>query len=277
VAVALTAPAVAAADTSGSDNWSGYAVHANHKTFKQVSGTWGQPTGTCSAGRATYSAYWVGLGGYSQTSNALEQLGTEFDCSAAGVPQLSAWYELVPAPIRKISMTVEPGDQITGNVSIVGRDVTLTLTDTTRNETFSKTIFDHKIDRTSAEWITEAPSSCAGSSHCSTLPLTPFGSVTFTGATAVSRSGHSGSISSPLWDRTKIVLAHTARFVSTHSPAEASPSALTNGGTAFTVSYSSPAPSTPPPTATPPAYGGGGDGGGGYGGGGGCYPGGGWR
>jgi hypothetical protein len=253
LAFALAAPAVAAADTTGSDNWSGYAVHANRTTFKQVAATWQQPGGNCSAGGPTYSAFWVGLGGYSTTARAIEQLGTELDCSAKGAVQLSAWYELLPAPVRKISMTIEPGDTITGNVSVVRKNVTLTLTDTTRGETFSRTVLDHTIDQTSADWITEAPSQCAGAYNCEPLPLTPFGSVTFSGASAETVAGRSGAISSPLWHTTKIVLARAARFVSTRSPTMASPSALHDGGSSFTVSYSGANTGSPNSAGAPPA------------------------
>jgi hypothetical protein len=251
LAFVLAAPSVAGADTSGSDNWSGYAIHANHTSFKQVAGTWNQPAGNCSAGGPTYSAFWVGLGGYGASSRAIEQLGTELDCSAKGAVQLSAWYELLPAPVRKISMTIAAGDTIAGSVRVSGKDVTLTLSDTTRGETFSKTILDHTIDQTSADWITEAPSQCAGMYRCEPLPLTPFGSVTFSGASAETLSGRSGAISSRLWDTTKIVLARAARFVATRSATLASPSALHDGGSAFTVSYSGAAPSSPSSSGTP--------------------------
>ena len=52
-------------------------------------------SGCRSAGSATYSSVWVGLGGYAQTSRALEQIGTEADCSAAGQATYSAWFEVV--------------------------------------------------------------------------------------------------------------------------------------------------------------------------------------
>jgi len=299
LAFALATPGAALADTSGSSNWSGYAVHHNGTAFKHVTGSWRQPTGSCAAGAPTFSAFWVGLGGYAQNSAGIEQLGTEFDCSASGTPRLSAWYELLPAPVRRISLAIAPGDQISGDVKIAGKNVTLTLEDLTRHESFSRTIFDHKIDQSSAEWITEAPSQCVGQSRCKPLPLTDFGSVAFSGADVETSVGQTGSISSPLWSSTQIVLARSARFVSTGSSShEATPSRLRNGGHAFTVAYKGPAPtsSTPPQSkgsggsGTVPGSGGGstgsgsgypgtGDPGGGYdpgGGGGGWYPGGGY-
>jgi hypothetical protein len=236
----LAAPAVAVADKSGSSNWSGYAVHRAGTTFSHITGSWRQPQGSCAAGGPTYSAYWVGIGGYAQNSTGIEQLGTEFDCSAGGHAKLSAWYELLPAPVRRISMTVAPGDQMAGGVAIAGNEVTLTLQDLTRNESFSRTIFDGKIDPSSAEWITEAPSECAGAYHCEALPLTDFGSVTFSAANAETSTGETGSISSPLWRSTQIVLARAAQYVSVSTKSavrEARPSPLRDGGQSFTVAF----------------------------------------
>src|SRR5665213_168941 len=103
VLVLLVAPA-ALADTTRSSNWAGYAVHGSHTSFRRVFGAWRQPAATCTAGTPTYSSVWVGLGGYSTTSQALEQIGSEVDCSASGRVVSSAWYELVPAASRNIRM-----------------------------------------------------------------------------------------------------------------------------------------------------------------------------
>ena len=98
VLAVLAVASAARADTVTSDNWSGYAVHGSGVTFRSVSGTWVQPESTCVSGTKTYSAFWVGIGGYSLTSSGLEQVGTELDCSSDGTAVLSAWYELVPGP-----------------------------------------------------------------------------------------------------------------------------------------------------------------------------------
>ena len=75
-------------DTSVSSNWSGYAVAGSapdvSTTFTSVSGQWVQPTASCTSSRSTYSAFWVGLGGFSESSQALEQIGTSADCTASG-------------------------------------------------------------------------------------------------------------------------------------------------------------------------------------------------
>ena len=278
LACALAAPAaaLAGAGKSGSSNWSGYAVHRTGTTFSNVTGSWRQPKRSCGTGGPTYSAFWVGLGGFAQSSIGIEQLGTEFDCSAGGEVKLSAWYELLPAPVRRISMTIAPGDQMTGDVTIVDQNVTLTLQDLTSDESFSRTIFDRKIDQSSAEWITEAPSRCTGAHHCEPLPLTDFGSVNFSGAGAEASTGQTGSISSPLWKSTKIVLARTAQYVSDSngSPThEATPSRLGDGGRSFMVAYAGPRPTSSSPSQSGAGVGTVSSDGGGATGPGGAYPG----
>ena len=77
-ACAVTAPA-ALADATNSSNWAGYAVHKPGVLFHTVSGTWRQPDAKCTPGAQSYSAFWVGLGGFSLNAPALEQTGTEVD------------------------------------------------------------------------------------------------------------------------------------------------------------------------------------------------------
>ena len=63
------------ANAASSTNWSGYAAASG--TYKSVSASWTEPTGTCS-GSAKYSSFWVGLDGYN--SSTVEQTGSEVDC-----------------------------------------------------------------------------------------------------------------------------------------------------------------------------------------------------
>jgi Peptidase A4 family len=242
-ATLLFAPG-ALADTSASANWSGYAVHRPGVSFRKVSASWKQPTAACSAGRPAYSAYWVGLGGFNPTSTALEQIGTETDCDAYGKPRLSAWYELVPSPSRPIMMTVRSGDTINASVTVVGHRATLILNDLTRRTRFARTFAAASIDVSSAEWIVEAPSQCINIDTCQTLPLANFGTARFTGATAQGSQGHLGTIAPAPWSNTKIVLTPSGRRFVTFagnggSGGAASPSGLSAGGSAFTVTFSS--------------------------------------
>jgi hypothetical protein len=210
--MALAGSSSALADTSQSANWAGYAVHRSGVSFKRVLGTWRQPDASCAAGQPTYSSVWVGLGGFSTSSQALEQIGSEVDCNASGRVVSSAWYELVPAASESIKMTVRPGDKLSASVSVSGHEADLQLRDLTRHETFSKRLRATIVDVSSAEWIVEAPSVCRDPSSCQTLPLADFGSATFSQASAVTTTGHSGAISSSRWGKTRIVLASGGRY-----------------------------------------------------------------
>jgi hypothetical protein len=235
---ALAAAPAALADTGDSSNWAGYAVHGTQ--FHEVSATWRQPAVSCVRGHDSYSAYWVGLGGFSAGSQALEQVGTEADCGLDGRPTLSAWYEMVPAASMPVEMTVTPGDTIEAQVTVAGNRATLVLRDRTRHERFHTTVASRQIDVSSAEWVVEAPSDCITS--CLTLPLANFGTAAFGSARAQAASGHWGSVSDPAWSATRIRLSPAgAHFTAVHpgnrTTGAAVPSALSNGGTAFSVAF----------------------------------------
>lgn len=253
-ALALFAAPAAAADSSTSTNWSGYVAHGVR--FRSATALWTQPTLRCTPGQQTYSAAWVGLGGYNLTSKALEQVGTEADCTASGNQTSTAWYELVPAPSRPLAMTVHPGDVMAGHVTAVGNKVTLVLTDRTRHKTFTKKVTDYVRDVTSADWILEAPSECGGNGfQCQPLALADFGSETFARASAQTASGHSGAISSPLWRTSVITLSpgNGGRVYAGNQPTSAgqsSPSALMDSRTSFTLTYTPVTAATGQPTPT---------------------------
>jgi hypothetical protein len=235
------ASAKAATATVVSSNWAGYAVSGAR--FRRVSGTWKVTAGSCSSGRATYSASWVGIGGFSETSQALEQTGTEFDCSASGRATYSAWYELVPANAKTIQMKVRPGDTMSASVAVQGKRVSIRLRDVTRGTTFARTLSMAAPDLTSAEWIVEAPSGCTSSGTCTQLPLADFGTVPFTKARATTRSGHVGTISDTAWSATQLQLSQTSSAGPGRGSVSSAPgalaSALSAGGGAFSVAYES--------------------------------------
>lgn len=234
---------VAAATTTGagattSANWSGYAVHAPGVSFTRARGTWTIPRADCSAGSSTYSAAWVGIGGYALSAPALEQIGTETNCTRSGRMTTAAWYEIVPSPSRRLDLVVKPGDTLTATVAVIGHRVVLTLRDVTRHRAVTKSLTPRTVDVGSAEWIVEAPERCVGGTECRTLPLADFGAVTFRGAGARDTAGASGSIRSGHWTRTKITLAQSGhRFVSGAALAAAVPSALSASGKRFRVTY----------------------------------------
>src|SRR5437763_11193196 len=120
----LAAAPSALADTTDSTNWAGYAIQRPGVGFRSVQASWTQPGVSCRPGSDTYSSYWVGLGGYNSDSPALEQIGTELDCTKSGRTSSTAWYETVPAPSYPIFRSVRPGDQMTASVVVQGHSTT---------------------------------------------------------------------------------------------------------------------------------------------------------
>lgn len=217
VAVALTAAAAATSARAStitpqiSSNWSGYAAIAADPAvpigFTDVTGTWRVPKGRCTVGRRASAAFWVGLGGYDPSSSALEQLGTATECDGTSrTPTYDAWWELVPAPSVEIPLAIRAGDTITAAVLVDGQKITYSLKDVTRGTRFSKVLTaSQALDTTSAEWIAEAPSSCSASGKCRVVPLTNFGTVTFTNLAAIGNE-HPGTLTDPLWTSSGIEL-----------------------------------------------------------------------
>jgi hypothetical protein len=163
------------ANAATSTNWSGYAAASG--TYKSVSATWNEPTGTCS-GSAKYSSFWVGLDGYN--SSTVEQTGSEVDCSGS-TPQYYSWYEMYPAYPVNFSNPVSPGDQFYGSVTFNGgSSYTLVLKDTTKGWSHTVNASLSGAANSSAEVIAEAPC-CTASGGI--LPLAHFSPVTFNSAT----------------------------------------------------------------------------------------------
>jgi len=161
-----------------STNWSGYAAHLPRKgTFHSVSASWIQPRARCgsSAGKRQFAAFWVGLDGFNSLS--VEQTGTDSDCVGT-TPHYYGWYEMFPAAPVNFKNPVKPGDQMSASVTFTGTaKYTLVLTDTTRHWTHTIVKRNPNLARSSAEAITEAPSSGATGA---VLPLANFGTVRFT-------------------------------------------------------------------------------------------------
>jgi hypothetical protein len=209
---------------AASSNWAGYAVTGS--TFTDVKGSWVQPAVTCAAAGSTYSAFWVGLGGFDGSSTGLEQTGTESDC-VDGRPVYAAWYELLPAVSVRVPMTVSPGDTMSAEVSVDGAVATLTIADMTTGATFTTQQTPSALDTSSAEWIAEAPSRCFRS-RCLPLQLANFGTVQFSGSSTTA-NGHVGTISDASWAASSIELAGDA--------GNAEPAALAPDGAGFSVAF----------------------------------------
>jgi hypothetical protein len=251
----LPGTAAAASFDAQSSNWAGYAISdaatiggapisgsTTALTFSSVTATWVQPRVTCKNDEATYSAFWVGIGGFAGDAGALEQTGTQANCNSSGNATYSAWYELVPAPTVNVHLKIRPRDVITASVNILPTGVLVQLKNRTLKTSYTKLLpTPSGLDATSAEWIAEAPSTCDQAlTRCRALPLANFGTVPFTRIAAIA-NGHGGTITDSMWSSTAIDLVPDlsgARFGSLGSLGSAKPGAVDSTGRSFSVAYS---------------------------------------
>jgi hypothetical protein len=213
-------------------NWSGYAVTGS--TFTGVKGSWIVPASTCPSGDQ-FAAFWVGIDGFSDET--VEQTGTDSDCDGANKPSYYAWYEFYPAPSFVItSLTITPGDTMSATVTYNGTEFTTTITDETTGKSFTKSATVHGAQRSSAEWIAEAPCCTSGGGI---LPLADFGTVLFgkdsTGVTGSNEADMAGTIG--LIGSFANISAITMQ--SSNGALEAVPSALSSDGSSFSVTWNS--------------------------------------
>lgn len=224
-------------------NWSGYAVTGTAGSVTNALGSWTVPSVTCTS-TSSYAAFWVGIDGF--TSSTVEQTGTMSQCQR-GSPSYYAWYEFYPGPLTTItSIPVSPGNSISAGVSYSGGTFTVTITDVTTGKTFSTSQRVGSAQRSSAEWIAEAPSS--GSTI---LPLANFGTSYFgvdnTGVTSTNYATI-GGVSGPISSFGSSVQEMT--MVTSSGALEAQPSALSADGTSFSVAWVAPSTTTTTTTTT---------------------------
>ena len=217
-------------------NWSGYAVQplqgsppkkgkaAPSPAFTGVAGSWTVPSVSPSASQNTFSSSWVGMDGNSD--NTVEQIGTEQDCSG-GSAIYYAWFEMYPKGTYEIAgFPVNPGDTISAEVTYEGNGTfELSITNESANISFSTTQRSKSAQRSSAEWIEEAPS------WGGVLPLADFGVVDFCDCAATLDGTPPGPISDAAWQYNVITMATGT------GTTKAVPSGLSDGGTSFSVSW----------------------------------------
>jgi peptidase A4-like protein len=203
-----------------SSNWSGYADTGSG--FSTVTGSWTEPSATCSSRTTSLAAFWVGIDGYS--SDSVEQDGTLIECYE-GTAYSYTWWEMYPTnDIQVVGETLKAGDSISASVVRSGTSYTLKVTDSTHTaNSFSTTQTCSSCANSSAEWIAEAPSSSSG-----VEPLSHFSTFTLSGAT-VKEGSTSGVISSFTDD--EITMVDSSGHV------EAQPSALNSSGNGFSVTW----------------------------------------
>jgi hypothetical protein len=216
------APRLAGAPgTLTSTNWSGYAESG---AFTDVQGTWVQPTVTCPVKRHQFSSFWVGLDGLND--GTVEQLGTDSDCRGKNRPSYYAWYEMYPGPsaVLPTGHAVTPGDTMQAEVSFTKgatKPFTLSITDMGKWTFSISEATSGSPQRSSAEWIAEAPSRCGIT--CTVLPLADFNTVSFTNASANGAAISAGT--------------DVAITMKRGTTTKATPAALSAGGTAFDVTW----------------------------------------
>lgn len=217
--------------TVESENWSGYAVTGS--SFTSANGSWIVPKAKCADTLEAYSAFWVGIDGYS--SDTVEQTGTMSLCLLT-LPEYYAWYEFYPAAsVEVTSVPVSPGDVMSASVTYNGSEFTITITNETTGKTYSASSAVAGAERSSAEWIAEAPSSISG-----ILPLANFGSASFgDDYTDVIDTNYASdsSVTGPVSDFGSDV--EKIKMVSSAGKLEALPSALSTDGSSFKVAWKS--------------------------------------
>ena len=194
-------------------NWAGYVAESDfsspvNDSVTVVSGSWIVPQVTPSVwpaanvrGQESDCAVWVGIDGFSNST--VEQIGTE-SYVYNGAVYYDVWYEMYPNTMIA-AMNVSPGDSVTASVQYSPpghpNQFQLSLTDNTTQRqpftTYQTPPAGSIALRSSAEWITEAPSSGG------ILPLPTFGSTTFTAAQATIGST-TGGIDDPAWEVTQV-------------------------------------------------------------------------
>jgi len=202
-----------------SGNWSGYADTGSG--FSKATGSWTEPSVTCSGRTTSLAAFWVGIDGYS--SDSVEQDGTLAECYE-GTAYYYTWWEMYPSnDIQVVGETLRPGDAIAASVVRSGTSYTLKVTDSSRSGDNVNTTQTCSCANSSAEWIAEAPSGSSG-----VYPLAHFSAFSLSAAT-VSTTSASGTISSFTDDE--------ITMVDSSGRVEAQPGALNGSGNAFSVTW----------------------------------------
>ena len=199
-----------------SSNWAGYVARGGG--FTSVTGTWTVPQPAASAAGSSDAA-WVGIGG--ESTRDLIQAGTQQVMLDSGSVQYSAWVETLPQTSRTVPFPVHAGDSVT--VTIQEQEPgswQIQFQNNTTGGSYERAV-QYRSSHTSAEWIEEAPSDGRG-----ILPLTEFGSVTFTGASAV-KNGQSLNLTQ--------ASAAPIIMVNSNNEPTATTSAISPDGSSFTV------------------------------------------
>jgi hypothetical protein len=219
-------PTLAPDGQDTSRNWSGYA--ATGATYTGVSGTWTVPQVAASNGGSGVGATWVGIGGVK--TRDLVQAGTQ-DSGSGRQNEYQAWIEMLPAASQQVPLAVVAGDSITVTIDEQGAESQIwqiVMSNNTSGKSYRTTV-NYTSNRSSVEWIEEAPSGRNG-----ILPIDNFGAVSFSGATAI-KNGDTVSLEE--------VGARPISLLNARKQPLAMPSAIGSDGESFQVERTS-APTT---------------------------------
>lgn len=202
------------------DPFAGYAATGPGPAFTQVSGSWKEPTDSCTAVSALVD-FEAGLDGL--TSGTAEQVGTVAECYE-GVAYNYTWWEMYPTnSIQVRGESVIAGDSITASVVRSGTSYTLSVTDSTHPANSFTTVQSCSgCANSSAELLAQ------DASGDSATPLVNFGTWTLTNCD-VAAGGPVGVIGA--YDPEKSTMTDSSGYVL------AQPSALTSNGGGFTVTW----------------------------------------
>jgi hypothetical protein len=107
--------------------WAGYVATPVSHDFTSVSASWVQKAVTCPQ-QDSWVVTWVGLDGWTDTSQkTVEQGGTSAQC-LGGVPQYYVWWEMYPANDITAGFSIAVGDDISASVVFSSTADTYTVT-----------------------------------------------------------------------------------------------------------------------------------------------------
>jgi hypothetical protein len=219
-----------------SSNWSGYAVIGARDSVTDATGSWIVPVVDCASTPNAYSATWVGIDGYS--SNTVEQIGTESDC-VNGQAENYAWFEFYPHFSYTIeSVPIKGDDLVSAEVKYSGGKFVVSIS-VNSGAPFSTSTKLNQADRSSAEWIVEAPYSGG------VLPLADFNTVSFgVDHTAVKGTNDAviGDASGPIGSFNPSNVFTITMTTDKGGATKAQPSALSTDKTSFTDAWYSAGP-----------------------------------
>jgi len=237
--------------SSESLNWAGYAVTGSN--IVNVSGSFIVPSysgqsssagpkaghqggGPGGGSTTSYAAFWAGIDGYN--SNTVEQAGVLMEVQN-GVASYSVWYEFYPAAPVYANWAPSPGDKIAVYVNYTASNDTFvaTVVDITHGEVYQSPYTSVSgADRSSAEWIAEAPSSGHG-----ILPLADFGTADF-GPSYVSNYGNYATVNGvtgSILTLSNSYNVYKINMVKNNGSLKAETSSLLSDGDSFYVTWKS--------------------------------------